>query len=155
MKKILLLFVILMTFACSKESNLFPENIFELELTEKISGEDAKEIVNRLHFNSVTSEKNEIAYYRGVKGSATIYITYYPDSDAAIENYNKMTQKISPQNSVFIQSSLIEISGKVIYRTFGLGQTHYVFTIENKLFWLSVETIWAEKFLKEYLKFTE
>lgn len=155
MRKILPLFLILIASACSKEVNFFPENFFDLKLTEKISGEKAEEVVNRLHFDPVTSEKNEIAFYRGVKGNAIIYATYYSDSDAAIENYNKMTQKISPENSVFIQSSFIEMNDKTIFRTFGLGQTHYVFTNENKLFWLSVETIWAEKFLIEYLKLIE
>lgn len=144
-----------MTSTCSKETNLFPENFFDLELTEKISGHDALEVVNRLHFDPVTSEKNEIAYYRGVKGNAVLYITHYSDSDAATQNYNKMTQKISPENSVFIQSSFVEVSRKIVYRTFGLGQTHYVFTSGNRLFWLSAETIWAEKFLTEYLKLIE
>jgi hypothetical protein len=63
-----------------------------------------------------------------------------------------MTEKISPENSVFTNSTFRSISGRNIYRTLGMGQTHYVFTDKNKLFWISAETPWAQDFLTEYFK---
>lgn len=151
-KKQLSVFIIfvLLTF-CAKDPELFPEYYFELNLIKKLTGSEAKNFVNRLHFNSVTNEKNEIGFYSGTKGNAIIYITYYDNEITATDNYKKMTEKISPDNSVFTNSSYINISGRNIYRTFGMGQTHYVFTFSNKLFWISAEMQWAQDFLTEYL----
>jgi len=155
MKKIIIVSIILLATSCSKKPDIFPENFFNLKLTQKMTGDEAASFVNRLHFDSVTSEKNEIGFYRGSKGNAVIYVTYYENEKSALDSFVKMTQKISPENSVFIKGSLIKISGKRIYRTFGMGQTHYVFTSGNKLFWISAETIWAINFLNDYLNFLE
>lgn len=147
----IILISVLLTF-CAKDPELFPDYFFELNLTRKLTGTEAKNFVNRLHFNSVTNEKNEIGFYSGVKGNAIIYITYYDNEITAIDNYKKMTEKISPENSVFTNSTFMSISGRNIYRTLGMGQTHYVFTDKNKLFWISAETPWAQDFLTEYFK---
>ncbi len=145
------LIFILLTF-CSKDQEIFPEYFFELNLTRKLTGSEAKNFVNRLHFNPVTIERNEIGFYGGVKGNAIIYVTFYDNESASNNNYKKMTEKISPENSVFTNGTYISVSGRNIYRTYGMGQTHYVFTSSNMLFWVSVETNWAQDFLTEYLK---
>lgn len=144
--------VILLFISCSQEQELFPKYFFDLNLTKKLSGVEAKDLINRLHLNSVTNEKNEIGFYNGIKGNAVIYITYYNDVNTANYNYEKMVKKISPENSVFTESTFINISNRRIYRTFGMGQTHYVFTFTNKLFWISAESGWAQDFLSEYIK---
>lgn len=137
---------------CSKEPELFPKYFFDLNLTKKITGAEAKEFVNRLHLNTVTDEKNEIGFYNGLKGNAIIYVTFYNDENVAKHNYEKMIKKISPENSVFRDSTFINISGKIIYRTFGMGQFHYVFTYDKKLFWISADINWSHDFINEYLK---
>lgn len=136
---------------CTKEPVTIPEEFSGLKLVEHLTGAEAINFVNRLHFNSVTSEKNEIGFYSGEKGNAIIYITYYSDENSASDNYEKMTRKISPENSIFERGSFFEVSGRKVYRTFGMGQTHYVFTISNRLFWISAENAWARKFLDEYI----
>ncbi|NMB80701.1 MAG: hypothetical protein GYA14_02665 [Ignavibacteria bacterium] len=146
-----LIIICLFTY-CSKEQELFPKYFYDLNLTKKLTGTEAKDFVNRLHFNSVTNEKNEIGFYNGVKGNAVIYITYYNDANTASSNYERMIKKISPENSVFTESTFINVAGKKIYRTLGMGQTHYVFTSTNKLFWISAETEWAQDFLSDYIK---
>lgn len=49
----------------------------------------------------------------------------------------------------------MEVAKKKVYRTFGMGQTHYVYVVENKLFWFSAETIWAKYFIINYLKYLD
>ncbi len=138
--------------SCSSDPKLFPSEIAGIQLKRKISGEEAKEFVNKLHINSVTSEENEIAFYESNKGNATIYITFYSNELDASLNFTKMTKKITPQNSVFVRGSFIELNGKRVYRTYGMGQTHYVFVHEKLLFWISVETTLAKKFIDIYLQ---
>lgn len=152
MKRIIISALILLTLSfCAEEPETIPQEFSGLKLTKHLTGAEAINFVNRLHFNSVTSEKNEIGFYSGEKGNAIIYVTYYNDENTASDNYEKMTVKISPENSVFEKGSFMTVSGRRVYRTFGMGQTHYVFTISNKLFWISAETVWARKFLDEYI----
>jgi hypothetical protein len=54
--------------------------------------------------------------------------------------YVKMVNKISPENSVFINPEFVDIGGKDIYRCFGMGQSHYVFANGKELYWISVDT---------------
>jgi len=145
---------LLFLISCS-EQNPLPDQIFGLTLTQKLVGKEALDFVNKLHFNNVTSERNEIGFYEGSKGTAVIYITYYNDVKTVNQNFELMTEKISPENSVFIRSSFFEYNGKNIYRTFGMGQTHFVFVSGKNLYWLSAETVWSLKFLKEYLTHIE
>lgn len=141
-------------FACSEEiRDPIPAEIFGLTLEKKLVGEQAIEFVNKLHMKTVTAEKNEIGFYGGEKGKAIIYITYYDNKEDAIKNYKKMTERISPANSVFLKGNYRNIAGHEVYTTFGMGQTHYVFVNATDLYWLSAGTMWAEDFLSEYLKY--
>ncbi len=147
---ILTLFLLLILFNCS-DKNPFPEVLGNISLSKVISGDEAKSFVNRLHFSSVTNEKNEIAFYGKGKGEIIIYITYYDSEDKAKTNFEKMTKKISPDNSVFIKGSFYKLHGINIYKCYGMGQTHFVFFLGKNLYWLSVPTMGHKKILKEYL----
>lgn len=63
-----------------------------------------------------------------------------------------MTNKLSQHNSVFLSGKFIEVSKTRIYKTFTIGQTHYVFVHNKILFRLSFETSNGQGFLQEYLK---
>jgi hypothetical protein len=153
-KRIIYLTVLIfsaLVIGCSSDPELFPNEISGIQLKRKISGDEAKQFVNKLHISSVTSEKNEITFYESNKGNATIYVTFYSNELDANQNFTKMTKKISTQNSVFIRGSFLDMKSKRIYRTYGMGQTHYVFVHDKLLFWISVETTLAKKVLETYL----
>lgn len=137
---------------CSQEPNLLPEELYGCKLTAHLSGEEAKSHVNQLHFQKVAGHSTQMARYKGENGPITIYITTYLNKTQAEEDYKKMTQKISPENSVFIAGEYLEIGEKELYRCFGMGQTHFVLVHQKHLIWLSVDTIRANKILEAYLK---
>ena len=145
------LLVVIFLISCSLNSNYLHEELFGLQLTKKLTGKDAKEFVNNLHFQSVTDLENEIGFYDGERGAALIYITHYNKKDDAEEDYKRMTEKISPENSVFIKPEYFQLNGMEIYRCFGMGQSHYVFPYNKELFWISVDTHFGKKFVEEYL----
>lgn len=156
MKKLFLTVVFPLLFiisACGSGTNYFPDKFFGLELTKRLSGKEAEKVVNKLHIDKVAGERNEIGFYKSDKGKATIYVTYYDDVVKPKKEELKMTKKISPENSVFIGGEYIEIKNEEVYRCFGMGQTHYVFTHQNVLLWISVDTHWAQDFLVEYINF--
>ncbi len=138
--------------SCSSGNNFLPAKIHELTLKEVVSADDARKIVDELHFQPVATASNEIGFYDSRKGRAVIYITVYEDQSQALDAYEKMTQKISPENSVFFSGEYMKISDKDVYRCFGMGQTHYVFYQGKRLFWISADTHIARLFLIEYLQ---
>jgi hypothetical protein len=154
MKNILfVILLILFSVSCSTEKDLLPEEFFGLKLKQKLSGNEAKEFVDQLHFNEVAPEKNKIGSYESPAGKLIIYITYYDDDVKSLAEYEKMINKISPENSVFINPEFVEVRGKEIYRCFGMGQSHYVFANDKELYWISVDTHQGKKFIEEYLDY--
>lgn len=145
--------IILLLISCSSEKNLLPEEFFGLKLQKKLTGVEAKKFVDELHFQEVAPDNNEIGFYSSPIGSSIIYITYYRDELTALTEYEKMINKISPENSVFINPEIVNISGKDIYRCFGMGQSHYVFAYGKELYWISVDTHFGKKFIEEYLEY--
>lgn len=150
-KQSALLLILLLFISCSVSSDYLPDKFFGLRLVKKFTGSEAKEYVNRLHFQNVTDTENEIGFYEEKAGSAIIYITHYNTSETAKKDYEKMVNKISPENSVFINSEYIKINGLEVYRCFGMGQSHYVFPYNKALFWISVDSHFGRKFVEEYL----
>jgi hypothetical protein len=144
---------ILTAAGCSPSKDYLPETLGDQTLSKRITGEEAKEFVDNLHFQKVAAERNEIGFYEGERGPATIYITYYGSSDNAEADYQKMTEKISPENSVFIGGEYLDIEGKQVYRCFGMGQTHFVFAHQKELFWISVNTVIGKDVLTAYLDY--
>ncbi|KAF0148399.1 MAG: hypothetical protein FD143_2884 [Ignavibacteria bacterium] len=141
--------------SCSEQVSPTPDKIAEFQLSRVITGKEAKDFVNRLHFNSVTTERNEIAFYRLNNSEAVIYVTFYNNELDSYQNFDKMTKKISPDNSVFEKGAFLNVKGKRVYQTFGLGQSHFVFTHKKLLFWISAENVSAKEFLISYLEYIE
>lgn len=146
-------FCVLLQFCGRKET--LPKDLMGYTLVESISGTEAQKTVNQIHLNPVTDTDNEIGYYEKGNDKAIIYITHYKTDDDAKTDLIKMVEKISPQNSVFINGGQFVINEIKIYRYFGMGQTHFVFRVENKLFWLSVDTMIAKEFLETYINYMQ
>lgn len=149
----LILFILLNITACSSKTDLLPEDFFGLKLDKKLTGSEAKQFVDNLHFNSVAQDKNEIGFYSSKVGSAMIYITYYGSDKLSYSEYEKMINKISPENSVFTNPEFVNINSKIIYKCYGMDQNHFVFAEKGELFWISVDTHLGEKFIKAYLDY--
>lgn len=149
---VVLLFLIVAA-GCSSRESFLPQEFYGLALQKKLAGKEAAEFVNNLHFHAVAAEKNEIGFYEGKRGPAVIYVSYYASKETAAAEEKRMTGKISPENSVFIGGEYLQVNGKEVYRCFGMGQTHFVFTHQKALFWVSVDTIKAKDILSAYLQY--
>jgi len=117
---LLLIFILLCITGCSEQKELLPLSFEDFILHQKMEGVQAQQLVDKMHFQKVAASKNEIGFYNGPQGKATIYITYYNNVETAQQEEQKMTAKISPQNSVFIQGAYLKFSGKKVYRCFGM-----------------------------------
>lgn len=146
-------FVILtsLLICCSKNQNPLPEYLYNFKRTDFLQGAEAEEFVNKLHLKTVVSVKSEIAVYQGEKEPLTIYITYYDNPDTALQEMQKMIDKMTSTETVFIKGENISINDQQVFRCFGMGQTHYIFAVDDKLFWVSVGTLIAADFMEYYL----
>ena len=144
---------IMFLFPGCREKTVFPEKITDNQLTRVLSGTEAKRIVDRIHLNNVATEDNSIGFYEGSSGQSIIYITVYNSQEMADTEWKRMADKISPENSVFVMGSVSDWDGKKVYRCFGMGQTHFVFTHNSMLIWVTTETTSAKSFLENYLNY--
>ncbi len=147
----LIIMFMLFIIGCSEPINYLPEQLFEYKIEKRLQGDEALKFVNNLHFDNVTNQENEIGFYNDGKKDLIIYITHYKNQDEAKANELKMTEKISPQNSVFFAGKYIEIENEKVYQCYGMGQAHYVFSANGKLFWISVDAVSGQEFIKNYL----
>ena len=72
LKQNFFLLIVVFFISCSLNSNYLPEDFFGLQLTKKLTGKEAKEFVNNLHFQSVADLENEIGFYDGEAGVFTL-----------------------------------------------------------------------------------
>ncbi len=153
-KYFFLCFAILLTnFSCDTQEELLPSHFHGYTIKKKLIGKEARQFVDRLHFQNVATIENEIGFYESEQSSTVIYISRYASGKQAQSDFKKMTEKISPQNSVFIGGTFLELNGVNVYRCFGMGQTHFVFVHQKQLFWISVETTTGKEFLRKYLDY--
>lgn len=154
-KALLLSSLIYILISCTINEDPLPEKLYGFKLVNKLTGEDAKKFVDQLHFNKVASQKNEIGFYESPAGKLIIYVTYYDDDDKPKSEYEKMINKISPENSVFYDPTIIQINQNKIYRCYGMNQVHYVFFSGKELYWVSVDPGFGDKFIVEYVNHTK
>ncbi len=149
------LFAIILFISCGSVKDPVPSKLFDFNIEKKLTGEEAVAFINRLHNKSVTDTENIIGFYSGPKGKLIIYLTKYESAKNAETDFERMTKKISPQNSVFLKGNFSERKGIKIYSTFGMGMTHFVFRHNKDLYWISAGTMWASEFLDQYLDYLE
>jgi len=139
--------------SCSNHTDLLPKHITTYRLEKKLEGEEARLFVDKLHFQKVAPLKTEIGFYKGNTGPATIYISFYANSELAENDFRRMTKKISASNSVFTGEGFIKINQKLVYRCFGLGQSHAVFSHNKLLFWVTMDKEGEKNLLDNYIDF--
>ncbi len=156
-KQILIILSIMLTLGgCSPKSNLLPVEIYGLSLKSSLTGAKARKFVNQLHFQNVAQSENKIGFYEGDNVKAVIYVTSYATPDTASTEGIKMVKKISePGKALFIDGQYININGSQIFQCHGMGQTHYVFSNKNQLFWISADMSIAKPFLTAYIDFLD
>lgn len=145
--------ILILYFCCATQVDFLPAHFHGYNLKRTIVGEEARQFVDNLHFQNVATTKNEIGFYESEQHSAVIYISHYENEGQALADFEKMTAKISAQNSVFVGGDFLEINHVKVYRCFGMGQTHFIFVHDKQLFWLSVETTSGKQFLTKYLDY--
>lgn len=131
--------------------NELPATLGELKLGESITGERAKETINRLHDGGVTPEANFIGQYGNEGSTATVYLSVFASAESAGEAERQMAELIKKGNPIFGHYHELTLGGKQIAMCLGQGQAHYFFSHEKKLYWLAVDAHIAQESLRNLL----
>lgn len=147
------IFALIVISSCSKQFDPLPKEVLSLKLDKKLLGKEAKDFLSRLHPGEVGSSKNEIGFYSGSRGGATIYVSIYENKIIALDEEKKMTTKISLGNTAFTIGEINYFDGLKIYKCFGYSQSHFIFSKDSNLYWLTADTEIDRKFLSAYLDY--
>ncbi len=113
-----------------------PEKIGEKERLRVISGEQAAQVVNKMHGQSVATDANLIAEYGQGEKKDVLYISRYADPAAAQEAFVLMIEKMAvAKNSPFFHLMPIGKYQKKAYMTLGMGAMHYIYHSGSVLLW--------------------
>ncbi len=157
-KKLYLIFIILATTVfsgCALNNEKLPSSIEGIKLHKKMTGQGAVNLINMMHAEKVAAIDNEIGSYIGKQGSAVIYVSRFKDKSIASGEKLKMIKAILTKSTPFTVGGKLKLNGINIYRLLGIGQSHFLFSKNSYLFWVSTDNLNGEKFIKAYIKYLE
>jgi len=138
--------------ACSSASSGLPQELGGLRLRECIGGEEARELINQLHHKGVSSGEDFVGQYVGKEGNATLYLSVFEHPADASGTMERMTTGIENSRFPFTDLKHHPIPpNKKIKMCLGLGQAHFFFPDDRRLYWLSVDVPIAESTLTHLL----
>ena len=122
---------------CSGTTDLStPERIGKKERLRLVSGQQAAQVVNRMHGQSVATDANVIAEYGKGDDKDILYISRYAESEAAQKAFDLMIVKMKDAGkSPFYHLRPIGKYHKKAYITLGMGAVHYIYRSGSHLLW--------------------
>ena len=137
--KLISLFVSLVLSGCAGTSApdlSTPEKIGEKERLRVITGEQAAQVVNKMHGQSVATDANVIAEYGKGEKKDLLYVSSYTAPEAAKKAYDLMIEKMATaKKSPFSHLMPMAKYQKKVYMTLGMGAVHYIYQSGSLLLW--------------------
>ena len=151
--KIPILILLILCLGCSSSTHLpTPEKIGHKERIRVISGNQAADIVNKMHGQSVTADENVIAEY-GKEKKNLLYISFYKDQTRADTAFKLMIEKMaSSQKGPFFHLISLPAYKNKVYFTLGMGAGHYIYRSGNYLLWYQTYQSFGDKLPPQLLK---
>lgn len=125
---------------CGEPRKLMPEAFAGLTRTGALSPSEARIAVNQLHGKSVTPAENAVASFAGETGTATLYGSRYGSSEEAGEATDAMVAGLRKGNHPLGMYHELEAGGRKIHACLGTAQAHYAFVLEERVYWLAVDS---------------
>jgi hypothetical protein len=155
--KLISLFVSLILSGCTGTSAPdlpTPEKIGEKERLGVIAGEQAAQVVNKMHGQSVATDANVIAEYGKGEKKDVLYISHYAGPGAAKKAFESMIEKMfAAKKSPFTHLMPMGKYQKKVYMTLGLGAVHYIYQSGSLLLWFQSHQSFGTTLPPELLAF--
>lgn len=154
---VLAVFFILGIVGCTNRDTDLPSKLGDLKLNKVIRGQEAADIVHKMHRKRLGAVEYIIGYYGILFSKNILYTSLYENADAAKAALIGMAAKMSGGTKVFSPlETLGKMGDQVTFRTKGMGLVHYFYRDGRILLWWQVEPERAESTYKDLLqsKFT-
>ena len=129
-----------------------PEMVGELALRDAVIGVKANKFIYKMHGKLTGVQNSIIGYYSHDKKNA-LYLSAFEDNNQAERALKKMSAKIMNTTVGFTPVTLDKRESIVLYRTKGMGLTHFFYNQDNFVIWWQVEPKKAEVTLTHLMKF--
>lgn len=129
-----------------------PPALAGLRLEEAVTGRAALEEINRLHGRPIFSGSGVIARYRGEAGMATLWIARARSPLQATWLLWRMNRRMRGGTRVFSAPRQLEVQGRMVFVTEGLGQRHLYYQSGALLLWLAAPPAIADEALQQLLR---
>jgi hypothetical protein len=129
--------VSILIFGCSTVADInTPPKIGEKKRLGVVSGQQAAQVVNRMHGRSVATDANVIAEYGNGQNKDILYISRYAKTEDAQNAFELMIVKMKgARKSPFYHLRPIGKYQKKVYMTLGMGAVHYIYRSGSHLIW--------------------
>jgi hypothetical protein len=145
--------LLIVLLGCSSSADIAsPEGIGEKERVRVVDGNQASQIINRMHNQSVAADANVVAQY-GKEKKDLLYVSYYADQKQAKKAFDLMIEKMAAaKKGMVFHLMLLNTYTKPVYFTLGMGARHYIYQSGNYLLWLQTYQSFDDKLPPRLLK---
>ena len=127
-----------------------PDSLAGLALSVTVKGAEADKMINRMHGKS-TGGSSSIGYYGSENRNNVLYLTVFENQEQAEQSLAKMISKMADTMFGFTSPTSDKIGNNIIYRSQGMGLSHFVFRQKNLVFWWQTEPYNAKATLADLL----
>ncbi len=133
-------------------SELLPEQLHGLQLTESKSGDEAAGMIARLHKQDVAPRASEIGVYAAEGISAELYVSAFQTADEAVAQFEGMVSAITKGVEGFGHHTHFDVGGRDVHVVFGDARINYFYADGERVTWLAVQQpMFARAVLAELL----
>lgn len=132
-----------------------PIKVAGLEFGQIVKGQKALAEIDKLHGKDIQIKAGYIVQYHGTRSgkSATLWVGQTANVSQAKIFVEQMTSRIKAGNTPFQMREEKQVNGRLIYTMFGLNQAQFVYSLKDKVIWLSADDDLAERALEDVVNF--
>lgn len=117
---------------------IFPEKLGDMNLALYREGEVAIAEIRSLHNKAIELENGYIAIYRSSSGNkAKFWVSESENSETAESLLMSMNSMVG-KTGMFSKPTQRSIEGITVYYVYGLGEYHYFWARDNRVFWVQI-----------------
>jgi hypothetical protein len=133
-------------------ASLFPQRVEGLRLDQLLTGDEARQAVDRLHSKAIPMEDAAIGHYVGAPGPMAVWISRAGNAAGAREQVAVMLEKmVRMPGSPFGEPAQREAFGTRVWVVPGMGQEHAICSVGQRVYWIGADPAALEAALAAFL----
>lgn len=151
------LLILLFAANCSNPKSELPAHLGNLTLSKVVRGEEAQKILVEMHGKSLGTDDYVIGYYGAETDNNILYISKFNNPELAREDLLQMTMRMAGGTPVFSPlqfEGMSEDGTHTVFRTEGMGFSHFFYRDGSVLVWWQVQPFLADETYRDLQQFS-